>query len=1151
MNFNINSTQDSIISNDNVNNDNEFIFNNIKTSETSFTDNLILAEASAQWLRRQWVANNFYRNGFVILGQDGVAGVGDFFVELYKTTGNASYYSWARQIAVWLIAMHGAQGYPAGKWPNRIGFVGSNYSGFEQGSAGIGSFFINLYGSNNSFGLAQTQANEVDTYLDSIDKSTPTGTVWQEKDSTVLTDSKANPNSNRTLNGTSVDTLADLNNYDGNTYDTNSVNSTVGNITSVEYNLYIYDAGVPIDDFSFLDQFISDFNVSIAVRSDIGLSSSEILIYNAYGNGSWEVINSGGISTSWLLLSQRFQNNISNYVLPVKIRVNSTAGSPHTILINTLNITVNFNNAYNSTSVESGAAGIGNFYLDMYDEFGGVANLDKAKAAANYTIEQATEYSNTAAWDEKGNFYTTVSRGAAGIGKFFLRLNQTSSIPVYGDYAKKAANWLIANNATVMKNATTFGLILNNESLLWGNINSTTYDLTNLSIYSGMDACAGIGNFLLDLGKSIGGNNIYKINATYAANWLTNTQYMVAEGWLFGVAQVMNKWRSGTSIDDYSYDLGTTGALVFLNNIFLETSIADYTANLSRGMEWVFKTININATHWGFNDNETYNIPYGLAGVGLGFLQITLKKPSISIDYAPSSLEFDDPNIRVEFSLNAYGSNINESYIFFSFGNFYLLNWWFLAPLNYSGGDNYFFEFPGISSGDAFHYFLVVFDENGTLSLDNNGTEYVLNILDSFAPATTLVPLYGEGIGAGTSGILEIKVDKNVIGGANLSWVFIDIPQLGITDNISWSYNNPVWPVVGNQYVHSYQIDVGTSIPYGTPITVNVTTADLAGNQISTIEVFSVIDTLVPSITKVEVSAIRWIPQFTPVEAEVEAVDLESGLNDKTGVFIKFSTDGGRSWQTAYLEKRGAKYIGAVPGQIWFVEVFYVFGAEDIAGNVIYVDANKVTYNNVEDIPLYAMYSYKVILNWFTLLLVVGVIALITVFGYLLYSKRGGYLEKMRRKSKAAATGLAIKERFTNFYYNLVEKLNNFGEKISKALSGSGGKIKFWLEEHLGERTKKVFRGIGRFLIAFPKGIINGFRAFVRSIGKLFTKVKGSYIVFYTGLGFLIVITTVVQFFMEAGYPIRAVFFANLGFFMFISGIVGFLVRFIYKLSYK
>ena len=1118
----------------------------IKKADTSFDDQINTAETIALWLRNEWLNNTFNRSNVIRLGQDGVSSVGKFLIELYKKTANSNYLNWAKDIANWLIIQHGILGYPAGKWPNKIsGSDVSNFTGFDQGSAGIGSFFINLYNVSTSDTQYLAEARDVYAYLNSQAQTTPTGLSWLEKDNLAYTNQVAYVTTNTTYNGTvGGGTLSDVNVYDGTTYDIDDVNQA----TQTDYRISLNPL-IPSEYFGFIDQFMTDLTVSISVRASAG--TGDVMVYNA-GNGSWVSITGGSpITSTETTYTQSFSSSFYNWTSvgagAVIVKVN-TSGAGHTTYVDALNVTIDYNDSYNSSSFATGAAGIGSFYLDMHNsDWGNQTLLDKAEKAANFTLEEVVEYGQYAAWQEKGRFYTGLRQGAAGIGSFLLRLKQITGKTSFQTYANKSANWLVSNNASVV------GLFLEGPSLFWGAYNKSSHFLSE--ILPGMDYCAGIGQFLLDLGQDIGGNNSHMINARYVANGLINANlnHMVQTESLFDRV-VFYKWRSGTQAD-YRYSTATAGALEFLDNIFMDSPARNYTTALSRGMEWIFKTIDIQNGTWG-GINTLYAISDGLAGVGYSLLSLNVKKPSITSVLTPNSYEFND-TARVEFDFQGYGANISRlnTEIRYAYGLNYILGTWdydVLKNVSMIGDSYYFDEFTGVSHNNTWHYAIFVVDSNGTFSFDNNGSEYLMDILDSYAPATDLVPLYGEGIGAGASGTLELRVEKNKLRGANFSRVVVNIPQLGPSfTNIIISNTSIFWYSDGDDMVYPFQIDVGTALTFGTTIIVTVTTYDEINNQLITVETFSVTDTIAPTLTEVEIYSIRWIPQFTPVKVEAKATDVGAGIDDNTGVFVKYTTDEGRTWQVVYLVKTGTKYVGEIPGQFLLSEIYYVVGVVDKGGNEIIYDTFSTTYSSIEDIPLYAMYQYQIILNWFVLLALLTIIGVVTVLSYLIYSRRGGYLEKMRRKSKAAATGIAIKERLTNFYYNLVESMNNISEKISKRLSGGGGKIWLWFEEHLGERPKKVLGGIGRLLYAIPKGIFSGIGAFFSGIGKLITKSKGWQLIAYIGLGFLLVITTVIQFFMEAGYPIRGVFFANLGFFMFLSGIVAYLIRFIYKLSYK
>jgi len=1153
LNLNINnapSQTDNIIDDEKELDNVKEVYDNfgLKPSDVSNNNRFDIAEQAGQWLWTKWTANKFNKSGEIILGQTGVAGVGNFFIELRKATGNVIYGGYATQIGDWLRTQHASLGYEDGKWPNKLATSGvSNFTGYSLGSAGIGSFFLNLFDlTGNS--IYEYEAQKVHNYLDSIDQPTASGNglAWREKDPVIITNTLTTPTSSSINNGTESPTtdLKNLNVYDGNFYE---IDSDIYFDSDVEYKISLAN-GTGIDplDIEDIDKFMSGFTVNISAKSNVTLDDSQISIRN-HVSGTWVPIDAGvDIDTGEDYFDMEITANIKDYCYPwILIKVNTTDTEDHRISINALNVTIlQFNNEVNRSVVATGAAGIGNFYLDFLDlDPGNQTLLDKATGAANFTIEQGSEYSNTIAWLEKGIYKTGISEGAAGIGKLYLRLYQKTLDIYYLNYAKKVADWLIINNATVS------GLNLYNISLLWGNTNSSTTPLNTIT--SGMDSCAGIGQFLLDLGQEIGGNNVYITNATFVANWLTNLQYVITREKQFNY-DVFYKWPY-LGVPDYTYARGTAGALIFLNNMFSQRQdLPIFSMSLSRGVEWLIKTLNIQTDSWG--DNSTYyNFDDGLTGIGYALLNIDLKRPEISALNVPFEVEFDDDadDFIVTFTINNYSSNIKQAFIRY---NTTPGSYWQVF-LTHEGGNTYSFQFPQQDFDTTFTYGVFIIDNNDTLGYDNNGSRYIFKILDSDAPEASLVPLYGKGFDIVDSGYLQIRVAQNHPRGADFIGVEVRIPILTAVVDVVLAIQFE-WDSDENEYYYNYQIETekGDNLNYDDVIKVYVDVYDIAGNVNPLVENINIIDGFDPTLDvdkDIKLPKSRWIPQFTSIKIEARVIDEESGLDPDEGVFVLYSINKGKTWNTVYFKKSGTKFVGAIPGQLLLLKVYFVIGAEDKEGNYVLWDKFGTTYSNIEDINVDSAWEYIVVLNWAVLLSIVGIIAAIIVVGYLLYSKRGGYLDKMRRKSRATATGLAIKERITNFYYNLVDKMNALGEKITKATEGGFGKVGLWFSEHMSERTKNVFRKIGRFLIAIPRGIINGIGNFFKGIGRLISRSKGWQIILYMFFGLLILITTTVQFIMEGSYPIRAVLFANIGFLLFISGIFVLLMRFTYKLAYK
>ncbi len=106
-----------------------------------------------------------------------------------------------------------------------------------------------------------------------------------------------------------------------------------------------------------------------------------------------------------------------------------------------------------STTLANGSAGIGKFLLQLYQISGEKQFLNGAEKSAKYLINNAIKDENGTRW----HYYTFVNwastdklGGAGGIGEFFLDLWNETKKDEYLDYAKETAKWLI--NTAVSSN---------------------------------------------------------------------------------------------------------------------------------------------------------------------------------------------------------------------------------------------------------------------------------------------------------------------------------------------------------------------------------------------------------------------------------------------------------------------------------------------------------------------------------------------------------------------------------------------------------------------------------------------------------------------------------------------------------------------------
>ncbi|NVM29651.1 MAG: hypothetical protein HWN65_12485 [Candidatus Helarchaeota archaeon] len=119
-----------------------------------FTSNVTYiqyAKSAAQWLINFAIPENggykwpYYENSIINSTElgSGTAGVGNFFLELFKSTLNTTYLQYAEGAARWLISLAIPEngGY---KFPIYQG-TPSYYTGLSMGAAGIGLYLSNLY----------------------------------------------------------------------------------------------------------------------------------------------------------------------------------------------------------------------------------------------------------------------------------------------------------------------------------------------------------------------------------------------------------------------------------------------------------------------------------------------------------------------------------------------------------------------------------------------------------------------------------------------------------------------------------------------------------------------------------------------------------------------------------------------------------------------------------------------------------------------------------------------------------------------------------------------------------------------------------------------------------------------------------------------
>ncbi len=525
----------------------------------------LMAEATSGMGGYAWYISSSQPATYATGHDTGAAGIGQTFLHAFQTSGNQTFMNYAKGAAEWLDGMKIAAngGY---KWIFQTG-TSTYYLDYEIGAAGIGEFFLDLFhatGNQTLLSLAKGAAQ----WIVSQTNMTGPGYKWPRY-----------PGVNAFYTGLRTGTagvarfLLDLYTATGNSslleYIQGGAKWLVSNATASGlgfcWNYYLGNTIIP--------------NGLYVGAAGIGQCFVE-LAHASWTNGSLNIVTG---AADWLI-SYAYKNPVFGgyqwweYGLPV-------AGM-------------------NYTGKYTGAAGIGEFFLDAFERTGNSTYLDYAVGAADWLLYKAYPRGGGFAWpksDSTGTFWTGQDYGAAGIGQFFIKLFQTTGNLTYLETVKNASQWLISN--ATARDGGYFWRVSSG-----GGNNYTGY----------REGAAGIGSFFLDA-FSVTENQTYLNYARGAAQWLVSNATASKGGWC---------WRQyiGSNVNYTGYEYGAAGIGDFLYKAFHATGNVTYRNYANGAARWLINMANPDAIglRWPENDNispNNYtNYASGAAGIGAFFL---------------------------------------------------------------------------------------------------------------------------------------------------------------------------------------------------------------------------------------------------------------------------------------------------------------------------------------------------------------------------------------------------------------------------------------------------------------------------------------------------------------------------------------------------
>jgi lantibiotic modifying enzyme len=240
------------------------------------------------------------------------------------------------------------------------------------------------------------------------------------------------------------------------------------------------------------------------------------------------------------------------------------------------------NGIYGNYDWLSGVAGGGEFFLALYSETADPAALDRATYAGNWLVSNALSGANGYHWEFPGltNIYTSLAHGAGGVALFLAHLYRQTGDPKYLQYAEGAVRWLRQ-----------YTVPLPNSAIGWKRLTTDT-------TYNGWcGGSAGVYFILKELWQVTGNNDYRDLMLATARGLLVAADWKCPGGGAYaassgcpGGALPQAAWGYGTpSYNDYPEIVchGAASILFVLFDAFASTGDATFRDTARAGIRWL------------------------------------------------------------------------------------------------------------------------------------------------------------------------------------------------------------------------------------------------------------------------------------------------------------------------------------------------------------------------------------------------------------------------------------------------------------------------------------------------------------------------------------------------------------------------------------
>jgi hypothetical protein len=841
----------------------------------------------------------------------------------------------------------------------------------------------------------------------------------------------------------------------------------------------------------------------------------------------------------------------------------------------------------NFTGIEKGFAGIGMFLLKMYQ----ISNKDQYLILADYAATVLVQQQINGRW-RSDNFLTSISyngymNGSAGIIHFLLEMYKSTNNSLYLNSAELGLNALIEEQLL--------------GSGLWRNYNDTSAP-KYYGYYYGAAGIADTFIYAYEVTRNITYLNVAQstifllVNQPYFFVSATNNTYVL--GLDYGYAGLIKVLRhimfyNNSYKNDLERAIDTTYALINAQLASTNPNLA-YESGLTGAVEELQNVIGfIISVKKDFNTaiNHMINIKNLIVGAnfttsspgyyqGHGGISVVLNKIIDFdffnvIDYSPKVISQPAYNQTMDLLVTLQDSSLltPKVQVRYFINKTFTTTYTGIFSQNSSNPSVFNFSIPAYPYNFIIDYYIII-EDRSTLNRflmagENTLFTYIVN--DYFAPLISNISVnyrniypslvYGvNGDGGGVIGV-DVKEPAFASGVKSVKIAYIDItnPNLLMTNIEMTPYPN------SNRYYHSIDTRL-FNLTAPNNISCNITAIDYAGKVTIENYIFKVGDYEAPRLLQHLQTAIK------PLYYTDEAMEISVMLDDN-------QTIGGSGFKRVYLRYNtildstpdkwnqinltfdsfqkvnnftGYIYKGAIPPQEPTDVIWYYVCAEDRAGNEVAYDkfGNIVA---IDEVPV-DVWFYSVERNWTKIIIYVAIAVGATVLGYLIYTRRGTYLDRMRREAGSTATAVAIKELLSSYYYAFMEWLTKLGDKSYDLMRAASlrERIGDWVQDNINSPFVKVFITIGGIIKTYIRNLLFVFIVPFVLLWKIITGAKGRQILFTAFIGIGLIVATVIKYFNHKGFlPLRAMFFIDFGFALFIASFGLIIIHLIYEIAYK